>query len=470
MLRSIFGLWHRSLSVRLLCLFILTCLVLVTLLIGSARHGFRSQWQFTIKPHLVQYLVYLTEDIGSPPDQQRATELSTILPINIYIEGPDTHFSTINTPLDKTDLYFEPRRYNYRGHLNKSRRRVFSDAGLEIGEHRDRTVLRHRSGDYSVYFELLHLSPAPHNNKGSLAALVALLATLSFCYLLLRRMLRPVADITEGVKHMGRGELYYRVPIRTNNDLGNLAGSINTMASDIEKMLDAKRQLLLGASHELRSPLTRARIATELLPESGNKQRLTDDLLEMQKLIEDLLESEKINQGHSVLVKTPTSLHKLVEQVCSDLAISADANAVSPDLQEISIDRTRFQLLLRNLIGNAITHGAAASKNTTADTAAITPVITATIARDTNDFDTLKLSVADTGTGIDPSHIEQLTEPFYRTDESRTRSTGGFGLGLYLCKLIAEAHGGQIKIDSIPEQGTTVSVLIPVDSPNPGNF
>ena len=79
-------------------------------------------------------------------------------------------------------------------------------------------------------------------------------------------------------------------------------------------------------------------------------------------------------------------------------------------------------------------------------------------------MDTLKISVADSGTGVDPTHIDHLTEPFYRTDESRTRSTGGFGLGLYLCKLIAEAHGGKIFIDSVRGQGTTVSVLIPVDS------
>ena len=426
--------------------------MLIALIIVSAQHGFRSQWQLTIKPHLVHYLAYITEDIGSPPDQKRATELANRLPINIYIEGPDTHFSTNNAPLDITDLRFEQRRFKYHRHRDNRRRQALRETGFEIGEHRDRTVLRYRSGNFSVYFELLHLSPAPHNNAGSLAALVALLATLFCCYLILRKMLRPVADISHGVKRMGNGELAYRVPVRSTNDLGNLADSINSMASDIEKMLDAKRQLLLGASHELRSPLTRARIATEMLSESSNKQRLTDDLLEMEKLIEDLLESERINQGHSVLSKSPTNLSRLVAQVCSDLGTSAINNAISPDMQEVSIDRTRFQLLLRNLIGNAITYGGSAAATITAT---LTPA---------NDTETLNLSVTDSGTGIEPSHIDRVTEPFYRTDESRARSTGGFGLGLYLSKLIAEAHGGQIQIDSTKGRGTTVSVLIPVDS------
>lgn len=452
MFKSVFGFWRRSLPARLLLLFMLTCLLLATLLIVSARHGFYSQWQFTIKPHLVQYLAYLTDDIGSPPDQQRATELASVLPINIYIEGPDTHFSTNNTPLDLTDLSFEQRRYRHRG--NK-KRKALSENGIEIGEHGDRTVLRHRSGEYSVYFELLHLRPGPHNDGGSLIALIALLATLFFCYLILRKMLKPVSDISHGVKRMSAGELNYRIPVRANNDLGSLVGSINTMASDIEKMLDAKRQLLLGASHELRSPLTRARIATEMLPESSNRQRLTEDLQEMEKLIADLLESEKMNQGHSVLTKSPTNLHQLVDEVCAELGVSEAINTV-PDLPPVAIDRTRIHLLLRNLIGNATTHGGSSS-----------PTITAELVSEVNS-EILKLSVTDNGPGIDPAHLEQLTEPFYRTDESRTRSTGGFGLGLYLCKLIAQAHGGQIKIHSTKGKGTTVSVLIPVNSPASG--
>lgn len=457
--------WRRSLSVRLLALFVLTCLVLVTLLIVSARHGFQSQWRFTIKPHMVQYLDYLTDDIGSPPDEQKATELASVLPLNIYIEGPNTHFSTNNTPLDVTDLSFEHRRY--RRH-NKHKRKALSESGLEIGEHGDRTVLRHQSGEYSVYFELLHLRPGPHNNAGLLVAVVTLLSTLLFCYLILRKMLRPVTDISTGVKRMGAGELAYRVPVRAPNDLGHLAGSINTMASDIEKMLDAKRQLLLGASHELRSPLTRALIATEMLPESSNRQRLSEDLHEMEKLIGDLLESEKMNQGHAVLSKTPTNLHELVDEVCADLGASQAINTIRVDFPETFLDRTRIHLLLRNLIGNAIAHGGPAP-----------PTISARIYDDAG-FDTgsnsgprsnsstgtLTLSVEDSGNGIDTAHIGRLTEPFYRTDESRTRATGGFGLGLYLCKLIAEAHGGHLQIESSAGDGTTVSLQVPIDLDN----
>ena len=184
---------------------------------------------------------------------------------------------------------------------------------------------------------------------------------------------------------------------------------------------------------------------------------MTEDLQEMEKLIADLLESERMNQGHSVLSKTPTNLKDLVDEVCEDLGATNAINAVD-DIPHVAIDRTRIRLLLRNLIGNSLTHGGPSP-----------PTIAATRGSAANSasgatMDTLKISVADSGTGVDPTHIDHLTEPFYRTDESRTRSTGGFGLGLYLCKLIAEAHGGKIFIDSVRGQGTTVSVLIPVDS------
>ena len=184
---------------------------------------------------------------------------------------------------------------------------------------------------------------------------------------------------------------------------------------------------------------------------------MTEDLQEMEKLIADLLESERMNQGHSVLSKTPTNLKDLVDEVCEDLGATNAINAVD-NIPNVAIDRTRIRLLLRNLIGNSLTHGGP-SPPTIAAThgSAANPASGATM-------DMLKISVADSGPGVDPTHIDQLTEPFYRTDESRTRSTGGFGLGLYLCKLIAEAHGGNIHIDSVRGQGTTVSVLIPVDS------
>jgi len=259
---------------------------------------------------------------------------------------------------------------------------------------------------------------------------------------------------------MGAGDLAHRVPIRHNNDLGELAGSINTMASDIEQMLDAKRQLLLGASHELRSPLTRAKIATSLLADSKEKLLLEEDLLEMENLVTDILESERMKSGHAALERQPVNLLDLVNSTAKEIApqnIIVEC-AVTPPL--LQLDENRIRILLRNILSNAVTH----SEDKSAD-------IIVTISTTEK---LVKLTVSDSGPGIAAEHLEHVTEPFYRTDGSRTRTTGGFGLGLHLASLVAQAHNGELQINSRTEEskkadeqtGTDVSLILPMSPPN----
>jgi signal transduction histidine kinase len=112
----------------------------------------------------------------------------------------------------------------------------------------------------------------------------------------------------------------------------------------------------------------------------------------------------------------------------------------------MQIDKLRIRLLLANIVNNAIRHGH--NKPVT---------ITVSFANDE-----AMLSVKDEGEGISEEHLRHVREPFYRVDSARTRHTGGFGLGLYLCNLIAEAHGGRMDIASTPGQGTRVNIYIPI--------
>jgi signal transduction histidine kinase len=320
-------------------------------------------------------------------------------------------------------------------------------------------VLRSRLGDYTVYYEVLHRHRGPGRAHVTGFALCALLCLLLGCYLILRRMLRPVQDIKQGVVRMGSGELDYRVPIRANNDLGTLARSINTMAADIEQMLDAKRQLLLGASHELRTPITRAKVAVQMLPESSNRDRIAGDLEEMSSLIGEILESERIKGGHSVLDRSEVDLPALLDSVLEDMHHPPVDVSIDPALSALpglQLDETRMRLLLRNLLGNALTHGATMSDGS----AAANPSVTVQARGKAN----VIIIVRDHGPGIGAEHLEHLTEPFYRADPSRARNTGGFGLGLHLCLLIARAHGGDLAIESNPGAGTTVTVTLPIDA------
>ncbi len=419
-------------------------MLIVALLISTLFNAISSQWRYGIAPHIEQYLDYVNEDLGYPPDQGRAAELASKLSINIYVRGPDANFSTNGEPLDLDDLEFRDREHTRRKNTRKHR----LDSRIDIGEHDDRTVLRNNSGDYEVYYELQHRQARTRHKHRLWFPLCLLGLILGGCYLIIRRMLRPVQDIKQAVQAMGAGELSTRVPVRSNNDLGILSSSINTMAEDIEKLLNAKRQLLLGASHELRTPVTRAKIAAQMLEESSNQQSIVEDLDEMESLIADIMESERVTGGHSALTLTEVNVPELINTVLEELhcmdSISTDFDKTLPIIRA---DSTRLRLLLRNLVSNALKHGDGESHpiiNVTANTRALNIIVT------------------DYGPGIAEEHLAKLTEPFYRADPSRARATGGFGLGLHISDLIVQAHGGTMQFESTVGKGTSVKVSLPI--------
>jgi signal transduction histidine kinase len=273
------------------------------------------------------------------------------------------------------------------------------------------------------------------------ATLCALLLLVVLGYAYVSRLLRPLIDIREGAQRFGRGEFTQPIPVRRNDDLGDLAERINTMADDIQAMLDAKRGLLLALSHELRSPLTRARLNAELLPATpegaAEREALLRDLNEMRDLISDLLESERLASPHVALQREPVDLALLVRDIVAEMP---GAQHVHLDLAEglppHAIDRMRIRLMVRNLLDNALRYSTGAPRP---------PCVSLRAAVDSK-VQGIELEVRDYGPGVDEAQVERLTEPFYRTDGARARATGGVGLGMYLCRLIAEAHGGTLTV------------------------
>lgn len=183
------------------------------------------------------------------------------------------------------------------------------------------------------------------------------------------------------------------------------------------------------------------------MPESSEKDQLREDIDEIDLLISDLLEAERLNNEHAVLVEEPVYLAEFVEGVASQFESYEGGLKIKvpSEDKEFLIDRLRIRLLITNLLNNAIRHGEANPievKLNIGDSEAVIEVI-------------------DQGEGIAEEHLPQLSEPFYRADSSRQRNTGGFGLGLYLSRLIAEAHGGDLHISSELGVGTHIKVKIP---------
>jgi signal transduction histidine kinase len=274
-------------------------------------------------------------------------------------------------------------------------------------------------------------------------------SVLLLLYFLIRRMFKPIEAISEQVRNIGEGHLEQAVETGGKGEIALLASGINRMSEQIKEMLESKSSLLLAISHELRSPITRMRVNLELLNESDIQQKLIEDIREMETLIAAILESEKLSGSHAPLTRSRCEVLNLVEDVvCGHPCLNRIKTCLSP--VEANVDQVRLKLLIKNLIDNAC--------NYSFDDQTWIEVSLR------KDRDSVVIEVQDHGVGINPEDIPRLTEAFYRPDASRQRETGGYGLGLYLCQLIARAHGGEIVFESEPGKGTRVIVNLPLDN------
>ena len=426
----------HSLSGRLVLLFVVMAVLFVIALGISLRSSFRANFEDNIRPHMVRYLEYIRDDIGMPPDIDKAKALARELPVEMHILGPELNWSSNRTAPQLDDVFFV-----YRTSANGVR--------YALGKSAQRDYLLTESADYTIVFSL-------QQHQGwswrKLLPIIAGLIILMLLYHATKRLIAPIHTIRAGVEKIGTGQLDHRLHIKRRDELGQLANSINTMADDIQHMLEAKRQLLLAISHELRSPLTRAKVAVEFIDDEKQRNEVNRDLNEMESLIQELLETERLSSRHHVLHKTAVLLTQLLTEVREGLN-GGEAIELQLPKETISmeIDVPRIKLLLKNLLENALRH---------------TPLqAQAPQLRLAQSDNVVEITVRDFGPGIEAQHLPHLTEPFYRVDASRQRHTGGYGLGLYLCRVIAEAHGGSLHIHSTPGEGATVKVHLPLPAP-----
>jgi len=234
------------------------------------------------------------------------------------------------------------------------------------------------------------------------------------------------------------------------DELGNLADQINIMADKIQDMLESKRQLLLSISHELRTPITRAHLSVVMLEDSSYKDEIQDDLKDMERLIADLLEGERLNSDHKALNKSTQSINKLFADIRRNyIDQPVKFTLLDTDIL-VELDKIRLHLVLKNIINNAIFHSKETNREVEVTACHRNMLLT--------------IIVTDFGVGIAEEHLNKLADPFYRVDSSRQRQSGGYGLGLYLSRLIVEAHDGNLTIASTLGKGTTVTIHLRADA------
>ena len=289
---------------------------------------------------------------------------------------------------------------------------------------------------------------------GALAALVALGAAA----LLTGRTLAPMTQLMrDAAVVVSSGRYDQRVPVlRRNDEVGQLAQTINTLIATVEQTLRQQREFLADTSHELRSPLTVVLANLNLLRRDldPHERELSVDeaateAQRMRRLINELLLLAQSDSAQ-VIAEAPVRLDWLVEDVVGGVRRQAPEHIYQLQVDEPLVvigDEERLAQLLRNLLENAAKH---------------TPPGTTVTVRLQRSGGSALLTVADSGPGIAAEHLPHIWDRYYRVDKVRSRAAGGTGLGLPIVKYIAEAHGGRVDVASEVGVGTTFTVELPL--------
>jgi signal transduction histidine kinase len=292
--------------------------------------------------------------------------------------------------------------------------------------------------------------------------LVAVAAGLGAVLLILglsRRILGPVEALTAAARRMAAGDLSQRVQITSQDEIGDLARAFNSMADGLARLEELRRQLVTDVAHELRTPLSNIRGYLEALrdgvvePHRHVIDSLHEEAMLLNHLVDDLQDLSLAEAGQLRLEPQPVALADVVDRAVGAVRPRAQAEGVAlhvdlpEDLPLVDVDPRRIGQILRNLLDNGLTHTGPGGE----------------IVVDAHpDDEWVEVGVRDTGAGIAVEDLPYIFERFYRADKSRSRATGGAGLGLAIAKQLVEAHGGRIEVQSEIGQGTQFTFTLPV--------
>ncbi len=259
--------------------------------------------------------------------------------------------------------------------------------------------------------------------------------------LMVRRITRPLGELTQSANRLGLGETVTAIEERGPKDIRQTIHAFNRMHERLQRFVADRTRMLAALSHDLRTPITTLRLRIELLEDSPEKERLLATLEEMQAMTEATLSfaREAAKQEDTRRV----DINALTASICDDLeelgmpvTFHEGPDAVLP-CRPVSLTRA-----IRNLIENAVKYGESAEVSLSQDNQGI------------------RLTIIDKGPGIPEAMMEKVFEPFYRQESSRSRDTGGIGLGLAITRTIIHNHGGNIELKNL-DPGLQVTITLP---------
>jgi len=300
------------------------------------------------------------------------------------------------------------------------------------------------------------------------AGLIGIALATILSLLLSRTLSRPLLKMYQSARSMAKGDYSRRVEVKSQDEIGLLAHSLNTLAAELQEKITAlerldqtRREFVANVSHELRTPLSIIQGYTEALmdgmaaTEAERNKYLAEaheEILRLRRLVTEILDLRKIEAGGVELKRQPIPLDHLARQVygqfqalAKDKEVTASLDVV-PGSYTVEADADRIRQVLINLLDNAVRATPAGGR----------------VKVELLEYkDTVQVSVTDTGSGISAEEQPLIWERFYKVDKSRARTGGGTGLGLAIARQIIEAHGGTIGVSSKPGQGSTFYFAIP---------
>jgi two-component system sensor histidine kinase BaeS len=296
------------------------------------------------------------------------------------------------------------------------------------------------------------------------SSILFVILSLLVAYWLSKRLTKPIRLLIPAIQSLGQGQLGIQAPVISKDEYATVARAFNDMSQQLQRAEDVRRNFVADVAHELRTPITILRGKLDLVQQGGRSVDpemllpLQDELIRLTRLVDDLHQLSLAEAKKLSIERKPTNVPALLKRVIDRVSGDAESKHIKIELDmetpspEIHIDPNRMTQVFLNLIFNAVRYTPPGGS------------VTITVKYDlvqTGSPDLLRITVADTGSGIAAEHLPYIFNRFYRTDEARTRNSGGMGLGLAIAKEFVLAHNGTIEVESLPDQGTTFVIQLP---------
>jgi signal transduction histidine kinase len=291
------------------------------------------------------------------------------------------------------------------------------------------------------------------------SALGVTVIALIMGFFLSRTITRPIRELTKATQAVSEGDLSQQVPVRSRDELGELARSFNKMSTDLARSVNTRRQMTADIAHELRTPLSvilghADAVCDGVLPPSVETvEIIRDEASRLEHLINDLRILSLADAGELSLDIQSVPPRELLEEIHQRYKVQANLKHIElhvdapSDLPYMEVDPGRMTQVLTNILENALRH---------------TPESGQVILSAQKEQNLIRISVQDSGPGVAEDELERIFGRFYRTDPSRQRTEeGGSGLGLAIAKSIVERHNGTIRAESGAGQGLKIIISLP---------